>query len=165
MINPPTTNYPPDLTTTATNELKWCYVLSDFFYTLPPDSIDLKDTTSLEYDDKKQLIKGCDSKTDDGIYVPPIAANPITITLTFGKNQSGRQGKVTFLTKDDYSNIESGEVDTSTITTDITAKYKYYGILPKICGGNGGCDNSKGICNCYNDYTGFSCEVKPLSED
>lgn len=146
--------------------MKWCYVLSDFFYTLPPDSIDLKDTTSLEYKDKK-LSKGC-SSGDDGIYIPPIPTNPITITitLTFGKNQSGRQGKVRFLTKDDYSNIESGEVDTSKITTtDIKAEYKYYGILPKICGGNGGCDNSKGICNCYNDYTGFSCEVKPLSED
>lgn len=155
MINPTTTD----------EQLKWCYVLSDFFYTLPPDSIDLKDTTSLEYNDKK-LSKGC-SSGDDGIYVPHIAANQpkITITLTFGKNQSGRQGKVRFLTKDDYSNIESGEVDTSKITTSITAKYKYYGILPKICGGNGGCDNSKGICNCYNDYTGFSCEVKPLSED
>lgn len=143
--------------------MKWCYVLSDFFYTLPPDSIDLKDTTSLEYKDKK-LSKGC-SSGDDGIYVDATKANPITITLTFGKNQSGRQGKVRFLTIDDYSNIESGEVDTSKITTSITAKYKYYGILPKICGGNGGCDNSKGICNCYNDYTGFSCEVKPLSED
>lgn len=124
--------------------------------------------------DNKKLMKGC-TEDSDGIKVD-IKSATITITLTFDKNQSGRQGKVKLLTSKDIGTVESGEVDIGKIEGSSlnTPTYTYSGKLPSVCGGKGLCNKDTndhnvnlietGKCNCGDEYTGYTCEI-PLPSD
>lgn len=138
-------------------QFKWCYVFVDFLYTLPPGTIDLKNTT-LDNDDNgnNKIKKGCyiDSK-DQGIYIKE-DKSPFSVTLNFGKLQTGNKSGIRFITKGDV--VDTTSIDTKNLIA-VTNKVLSTSdaVSPLICSGFGNCDKNTGKCKCYDNYKGYVC--------
>lgn len=138
-------------------QFKWCYVFVDFLYTLPPGTIDLKNTT-LDNDDNgnNKIKKGCyiDSK-DQGIYIKE--DKPFSVTLNFGKLQTGNKSGIKFITKGDV--VDTTSIDTKNLIDvgNSVIVSTSDAVSPLICSGFGNCDKNTGKCKCYDNYKGYVC--------
>lgn len=144
--------------TPSLEQFKWCYVFVDFLYTLPPGTIDLKNTT-LDYNDdngNNKIKKGCyiDSK-HQGIYIKE--DKPLFIvTLNFGKLQTGNKSGIKFITQGDV--VDTTSIDTKNlIATTNKVLSTSDAVSPLICSGFGNCDKNTGKCKCYDNYKGYVC--------
>lgn len=144
-----------DWTTATSDQFKWCYVFVDFLYTLPPGTIDLKDT-KFTYDNGK-ITSGCGKDSNNGI---EIEATSFTVTLNFGDDQTGDQSGIRLVTAEDK--VENGVVDVKNLITnngdEIVAISN--AVTPTICSGFGKCNTETGKCECYKDlYYGYACNL------
>lgn len=147
----------PTPPTPSLEQFKWCYVFVDFLYTLPPGTIDLKNTTLDNNDDNgnNKIKKGCyiDSK-HQGIYIKE--DKPFSVTLNFGKLQTGNKSGIRFITQGDV--VDTTSIDTKNL---IAATNKVLStsdaVSPLICSGFGNCDKNTGKCKCYDNYKGYVC--------
>lgn len=141
--------------TPSLEQFKWCYVFVDFLYTLPPGTIDLKNTTlDNDGDANNKIKKGCNLK-GDGIYIKE-DTSPFSVTLNFGKLQTGNKSGIKFITQGDV--VDTTSIDTKNL---IAATNKVLStsdaVSPLICSGFGNCDKNTGKCKCYDNYKGYVC--------